>query len=183
MPILMLRHAAVSADWAGLCYGQTDVSLSADGRAAMPAVADRVQALQPSRIISSDLTRATKLAALIGPFTVDPRLRERHQGSWEAQPWDTIHAADPTALDRLMDDPSTHPAGGESLNTLAARIADWLAEQPPDGLTVATAHSGPIAAAAITALGTTNWFDWLVDPLAGVCIDGTTVTRWSLRDE
>ena len=182
MPILMLRHAAVSADWTGLCYGQTDVSLSPDGCAAMPAVAEQVRALQPTRIISSDLTRATALAALIGPFTVDRRLRERHQGQWEAQPWDAIYAADPTALDRLMDDPSTHPAGGESLDALAVRIADWLAEQPPDGLTVATAHSGPIAAAAITTLGTTNWLDWLVDPLDGVWIDGTTVTRWSLRD-
>ena len=183
MPILMLRHAAVSAGWAGLCYGQTDVSLSVDGRAAMPAVAQRVRALQPARIVSSDLKRATELAALIGPFTVDPRLRERHQGAWEAQPWDTIHAADPTALDRLMDDPTMHPGGGESLDALAARIADWLSDQPAGVLTVAATHSGPIAAAAIMTLGTTDWLDWLVDPLGGVWIDGTTVTCWSLRDE
>ena len=147
MGLILLRHP--STDAKGLCYGRTEVPLSAE------APAEILRALEttppPRRVISSPARRclelARELAGLHGlPLETDPRLLELDFGAWEGRPWSKIprHESDPWAEDPLR----RAPPGGESFSALSARVT--AIARAADGATLVT-HAGPIRALRIAS--------------------------------
>ena len=159
----LVRHTAVAAHWAGRCYGQSDVGLSRDGRAAARALAPQIAALGASHIYVSQLRRARFLAGLIlreAPTTqllIEPRLAECHFGAWEGQNWDAIYSASGDAMMGLVTAPATFRPGGHGEATFALRdrAMAWFydAVRRPDGPVIAVCHGGPIAAIRGTLAG------------------------------
>lgn len=159
----LVRHTAVAAHWAGRCYGQSDVGLSREGRAAARELATRIAALGARRLYVSPLRRARFLAGLIVreaaniDLVIDARLAECHFGMWEGQTWDAIYAASGDAMMGLVTAPETFRPGGHGEATFALRdrAMAWLdaAARGPGGPVVAICHGGPIAAIRGTVAG------------------------------
>ena len=154
--IYLVRHTAVASHWVGRCYGQSDVGLSREGRVAARALAMRIVALQPRRLIASPLRRARYLAGVVRregcalDLVVEPRLAECHFGDWEGLSWDAIYAATGDAMMGMLAEPATFRPGksGETTYEVRDRAMAWLreVETKSDGVTVAICHGGPIAA-------------------------------------
>ena len=159
----LVRHTAVAAHWAGRCYGQSDVGLSREGRAAARALAPQIVALGARRIYVSPLRRARFLAGLItreaasADLVIEPRLAECHFGDWEGQNWDAIFASSGDAMMGLVTAPDTFRPGvhGEPTFALRDRAMAWLGDalRMPGGPLIAVCHGGPIAAIRGTLAG------------------------------
>jgi broad specificity phosphatase PhoE len=84
--LLLLRHGQSTWNIDERWQGQADPPLSELGERQARAAAARVQALGPSRIVTSDLDRARRTAEFLAPtgvaVTVEPALREREAGEW-----------------------------------------------------------------------------------------------------
>lgn len=98
--LVIVRHGETWDNAAGVWQGQLDSPLSDRGRAQAAAMAPLVAALGPTRIVSSDLSRASVTAAAIGeltgiPVELDPRLREIHAGEWQGLTSAQVQARDP----------------------------------------------------------------------------------------
>lgn len=86
--IVILRHGETTHNAAGIWQGQLDSELSERGVAQARAAGPAVMALRPTRIVSSDLTRAARTAAMVAeaggiPVSLDARFREIHAGQWQ----------------------------------------------------------------------------------------------------
>lgn len=84
--IVVWRHGRTEWNARGLAQGQQDVALDEVGVRQAWEAGGRVAALAPTRIVSSDLQRAARTAAVLGELCqvdveLDPRLREMHLGS------------------------------------------------------------------------------------------------------
>lgn len=84
---------------------------------------------------SSDLCRATETASLVlgeaprVPLQLDPRLREMHFGEWEGEIVSEIIAQRGDERSEWLKRPDTwHPAGGECLTDVAARVSAAIAD-------------------------------------------------------
>ncbi len=162
MRLLLVRHPPVHERFAGVCYGATDIPLSAAGEGTAVELAATLAALRPDRVFHSGLARTRLVAERIGvPAVADPRLRERHFGEWELRTWDAIHADTGDAMMGMISHPDTwHPPGGETTFTMRDRVMNWYAGLPADGVIVAVTHGGPIAALRGTLAGLPV-ADWL----------------------
>jgi broad specificity phosphatase PhoE len=113
-------------------------------------------------VYSSDLRRTRCTAEIIAerlacPVRTDARLRERDFGQLEGSPAGALRP-EVTGRDRgRVADLAAHPPGGESLDDLAARCADfagWLEARPNDGDAVTVAHGGSIRLLRAALCGT-----------------------------
>ena len=96
--LIVLRHGETGHNAAGIWQGQLDVPLSDVGVAQADAAGPAVAALSPSRIVTSDLSRARRTADSVGRATgirveVDARFREIHAGAWQGLTADEIGRA------------------------------------------------------------------------------------------
>ncbi|MEM7662090.1 MAG: alpha-ribazole phosphatase [Pseudomonadota bacterium] len=140
----------------GVCYGRTDLDVSAqfEDEAAKAAVALISAPTQFVRIVSSPLRRCRKLADVLAErleliVEEDPRLAEMDFGSWEGMAWSDISRAelDAWAADFL----NARPHGGESVAMLRARALAALADWRTSGqTTLIVTHAGVIRAALAT---------------------------------
>jgi probable phosphoglycerate mutase len=105
-----------------------------------------------SAVYSSDLRRARSTAEIIAAeldcaLHTDARLRERSFGQLEGSPSESL-PSDSIGISRgRVTDVGAHPVGGESIDQLADRCADflaWLADHEPLGDLVIVAHGGSI---------------------------------------
>lgn len=143
MRLILVRHPKPLCE-PGLCYGRLDLECE---RAALEDAASRLKALAASRqVISSPARRALALAErLSSNVLVETRLQELHFGAWEGRRWSDLGKAPIDAWRRGL--PDAAPPGGETLTSLAARCADWLAAlAPAEQPTLAITHAGPIRA-------------------------------------
>lgn len=145
MGLRILRHLKPEGS-EGLCYGRTDLIVSADHEAAARAIARDLTGI--SEIITSPLLRcqalATPLAHELGlSLRVDERLAEIDFGTWEGRLWEDLprHELDLWADDLL----GARPHGGERVIDLIGRVADAM-EDATDG-TLWVAHAGVYRAA------------------------------------
>jgi broad specificity phosphatase PhoE len=118
----------------GRGQGHADISLDDVGRAQAAAVAPVLAALSPTRLWSSDLTRARETAAYVAeltglPVETDPRLREYDIGvrsgltlAGFAERFPQEYAA------WLADDETLLVEGAESTQQVRDRVAPALAE-------------------------------------------------------
>ena len=156
--LILVRHGLPEGH-AGRCVGHFDTPLAEEGKRAIAELASSWisnDGTRPSKIVSSDLRRASESARIIAeaydvPLVIDTGLREMHFGEWEGRTWDEIALADGERL-RYWTDNWTRatPPGGESLDVFARRVATALA-RIHDGVVVS--HAGWIRVAVSTLLG------------------------------
>ncbi len=159
--IILWRHG--NTDWNndGRIQGQTDVALNERGRAQADAAAKRLALLQPSLIISSDLSRACDTAAPLAKITGllverEPRLRERGFGLWETLTIDEVKQRYPASHARWTAGESAPGDGMEPLTDLGKRVSEVIRqvhERNPDGITVLVTHGGSVRWGVAALLG------------------------------
>ena len=142
MDVWLIRHTEVAVE-PGTCYGRSELELK-------PTFADEVEALRAQlperfdRILSSPLSRCTRLAESFGAFDTDARLLEYDFGDWEMQAWDDIDQ--PSLNEWMQDFVNQRPPNGETVVEMQARVDEFLEhlrQQAHERVLVAT-HSGVI---------------------------------------
>lgn len=163
MRLIVVRHGATLHNAEARFTGQTDASLSALGMAQARVVAERLQSLDFTTVVSSDLLRATQTAREIVAtrpsvsLRLDPDLREIALGAWEGRTYAEVRAQQPEALAAWQRDPiHGAPPGGETALALQRRVVAaferWRTPEPDTTLLWVT-HGGVIAALLCHALG------------------------------
>lgn len=178
--LVIIRHGDVDARWKGICYGQQDVELCGQWIQGADTLIAQIAALKPDRIYHSGLQRTRWLAEQIagqmqqvmpGSPSIAPvsdvRLRERNFGNWEGKSWDEAYQSDPEHFHDLIHKPDRYrPPFGETTTEMQMRVVEWYQSLPKVSgeLSLAIAHSGPIAALAgfLQGLPATNWENWML---------------------
>ena len=149
--LYLCRHGEVDGAGAMRYNGHKDVAMTARGVAQMETLRDRLVRERITGIFSSDLSRASIGAAIIGgPHGLKaasiPALRERNIGVWEGLTWDEIKGRWPEQWAAWIGDiVNFKPEGGESLLELSARIIPALEKLIADnagGDIVLVGHGG-----------------------------------------
>lgn len=157
MQLFLIRHTTPQVT-AGLCYGQSDIDVTASFNEELTSIVAKLNALKLSgiewhAIASSPLQRCTKLAHALnttldlGVINEDARLMELNFGDWELQAWDAIPRAE---FDIWADDyANLAPPNGETFAELHERAKSFIAEisehSPQHNIVVIT-HGGMIRA-------------------------------------
>jgi probable phosphoglycerate mutase len=181
--VVLLRHGRTGWNLVGRLQGQTDVPLDEVGRwQAAEAAAGLARAHRATRVVASDLARATDTARayadLVGVEVLpDERLRERAFGKWEgltdaqiAAGWPEEHAAW-----RGGHDVEGVPPGGETRGEVGRRVLDAVTEHVgavEDGGTLVVVSHGAALTTGLTAL-------LGLDPDAWRGVVGLTNAHWS----
>lgn len=137
----MIRHGETSWNAEGRVQGQTDVPLSEVGHAQARAVASVFAGRRFGALYSSDLQRVTQTAqpaaqALGLEIRVEPLLRERHYGMFEALTYAEVKLRFPEEYARFRaHDPEFDFRGGEGLRLFFERSVRCLGE-------IAARHAG-----------------------------------------
>jgi len=178
MNLHLIRHTSLNIP-SGVCYGQSDVDVSASFEAECSALISKLDGIQFDAVYASPLQRCTKLARALnlGEMQVDDRLKELHFGDWEMQPWDSI----PREMFDVWAHDYAHlsPPNGESFTQLYDRSKLFTEEVSNRlrGKNVAVVtHGGVIRAMLADALNM---------PLKGLfrlVIDHGSVTQITLSD-
>ena len=162
----LIRHTSVAVA-PGICYGQSDVDVSADFASEALAVASRLAARRFDAVYASPLQRCRKLAHYCGyaDARLDRRLMEMHFGDWEMQAWEAID--DPQLARWYADWIGIAPTHGESLQSLIARVERFIAELRASALTRVAlfTHAGVIRACGVVLghFAAADAFDFKVD--------------------
>jgi glucosyl-3-phosphoglycerate phosphatase len=170
--IILLRHGQTDYNVVGRMQGHLDSMLTPVGHEQAAAAAPVLAALEPDRVISSDLRRAADTADVIGaacglPVKFDSRLRETHLGRWQGRTVAEIDRDYPGAITEWRSDPTWAPPGGESRVAVVDRsrpvVRELDAEFADSGDESATvllvAHGGLIAGlvTGLLELPTATW--------------------------
>ncbi|WP_082220927.1 histidine phosphatase family protein [Luteipulveratus halotolerans] len=149
--IVVWRHGQTTHNAAGIWQGQLDTDLSDLGREQARAAAQALTALEPARIIASDLKRAATTAQALGEASgltpsYDERLREIHVGEWQGLTAGDVAERYPELQDALArGEDLARGVTGETLAQVVERagaLADEVAESMADGETVVLATHG-----------------------------------------
>ena len=152
--IAFVRHGETPPNRAGLLLGRSDAALTDRGRAQAERLAKLLAGWGVERVLTSPLRRARDTAAPIAAacdraVEVDERLIEVDYGEWEGRPFGDL---EPAVIARWRGDGSFAPPGGESLETVAERVASFCHEWLDDRVVVAVSHVSPIKAAGTWTL-------------------------------
>ena len=143
MDIFLIRHTTPAVA-KGICYGQTDLEVTASFEEEAAIIRQHVPA-GVERVYTSPLQRCSRLALHLFPHITPayhPELMELHCGEWEMQHWDAIPKE---VLDPWMKD-FVHTAipGGESYVDLYKRVTTCfqsIVAQSPASVAL-VAHGG-----------------------------------------
>lgn len=139
--LCIIRHGETAWNAEGRVQGQTDVPLSATGRAQARAVGAALAGERFAALYSSDLARvrqtAAPAAAALGlEVRLDARLRERHYGKFETLTYAEARERLPEDFARFKAKDLDYDFGsGESLLAFNTRALECLAE-------IAARHAG-----------------------------------------
>ena len=150
--IVLWRHGQTEWNMAGRLQGQTDVPLDKVGREQARTAARLLQWLQPSVIVSSDLSRAVDTARALATLvdldvTLDEGLRETFVGTWQGLTDAEIKERFPEEYAAWREDHAhQRRGGGEIESEVAARavaaIERALDTVPNRGTLVVVTHGG-----------------------------------------
>lgn len=132
--IFFVRHGQTEWNTGGRFQGQSDVPLSAEGRAQAELAAKHFPTDRLDMIYASDLTRAADtghaIAKRLGtPLELTERLREMFFGEWEGLTYDEIVRGWPESGPAFFKTPDTLiPPGGETFQMVQDRAAPFLEE-------------------------------------------------------
>lgn len=163
MTLLVVRHGVTEQNQRGLLLGsRADPGLAEEGQVQAQAVALALGHHQGAAIVSSPLRRCLETAEAIAQATgsdvaVDDRLVEIDYGEWEG-----IALADipPETSERWRADGSFRPPGGETLDEVGARVAEWCEELDGGRDVIAVTHVSPVKAAVAWAIGGPATIAW-----------------------
>jgi broad specificity phosphatase PhoE len=166
--VVLWRHGRTEWNVAGRVQGQSDIPLDDVGREQARDAAARLAALEPNRIVSSDLLRAAETAHVLGDITgteveLDARFREMNFGAREGLTWDEAWDRFPDGMRAWVDGDETQIPGGETHRQAGERFAAALTgilEELPDGATlVVVAHGAVLRTGACVFLDIpeTHW--------------------------
>lgn len=182
--VICWRHGRTEWNVAGRVQGQTDIPLDEVGRRQAEEAAARLAALAPSRIVSSDLSRAADtaraLARRVGlEVQTDPRLRELAFGAREGLTWQESWERFPDQMKAWSEGDETQIAGAETHAQAGARLdaalRDYLTELPLGETLVVVAHGAVLRTGILTFLGVPeeSWRQF----------GGLANCHWSVLDE
>jgi probable phosphoglycerate mutase len=185
--VWMVRHGESTWNVLGLIQGHAEgPTLTEKGRQQSVAVAERFRAGEVGAIYSSDLTRAQQTAALIGaglglPVESDRRLRERCFGSYEGLPLRALNSEQSGLRGDRVTDASARPDGGESLDEVYERAADFLTQlqdRHGSGNVIVVTHGGTLRALRAYCAGVSmNGSEWDTVPNGSVwCVHPPVLT-------
>ncbi|MBS0239180.1 MAG: histidine phosphatase family protein [Proteobacteria bacterium] len=134
--------------------------------------------------LASPAARAVETAMALGlEPVIDEGLRDLDLGRWAGRTLPEIAEREPEALKGWLSDPRATPHGGESVEKLIARMANWLnAALPREENIIAITHSAVMRAAIVSAIAAEPASFWHIDiaPLSIVEL-GSNGQRWTLR--
>ena len=182
--IVLWRHGRTAWNAERRFQGQSDIELDDEGRAQALRAASLLVHLTPSRIISSDLTRAFATAQALATLTdldviADERLRETFAGEWEGLRRPELLATYGDQVAQWASDSHARPGGGETRIEVAERMVEainhYVNELPPQGTLVVATHGGSARAAigALLELPAQNW----------ACLGVLSNCAWSILTE
>ena len=133
MKLTLVRHTSLDIA-PSICYGQSDVSVSANFENERLALQKKLAAFEFDAIYASPLKRCHQLAQalcadeLFGHTSenikLDARLKELHFGDWEMRPWDAIPRE---KFDIWADDyANLAPPNGETFSELHVRAKSFV---------------------------------------------------------
>jgi len=160
--VIVWRHGRTEWNLAGRVQGQTDVPLDEVGRAQARSAAARLASLQPTRVVTSDLSRARDTADELGRLAgvevvTDVRFRERSFGVREgltlAEAWEQF----PEHMARWLAGDEAGIPGSESSVAAGERFTVALHEHletiGPNETLVVVSHGGVTRAGTFSFLG------------------------------
>lgn len=177
--LIVWRHGRTEWNATGRYQGQADIPLDELGRRQAAAAAQMIKELQPTAIVSSDLSRAAATASALAAETGldvvhDQRLREIHVGTWEGLTVEEAREVDAASVDAVAQglDVRRSPSG-ELTSEVAARVAQAfteIVEQAEDAAVVVATMHGLAARVGIaeflgvehTALGGLRNCAWVI---------------------
>ncbi|AJE02416.1 alpha-ribazole phosphatase [Geobacter pickeringii] len=162
--IYLIRHGEVEGAGGGIrrYNGQTDVGLSARGKAMYHDLKERFAGTRIAACYTSDLTRcawgAEVLGAHLGVTPVrHPELRELNMGSWEGRSWDELVARHPEEWQaRLADVVNYRVPGGENALDVHRRVMpviNGIVERHRGEEVLVVAHGGVNRVILLNAIG------------------------------
>lgn len=158
-----------------------DEDLDDHARRVLPGLAHNLH--RADRCFTSPGLRARQTAeALNLKAEIEPALHECDYGRWAGRSLAEVQAQEPEALAQWLQAPDAAPHGGESLQDLLARVAQWLdAQNGEPGVTVVVTHASVIRAALLHALEAGPRSFWRIDvaPLSLARLNGDG-KRWTL---
>jgi broad specificity phosphatase PhoE len=158
----LVRHGQTDWNKEGRYQGQADPPLNQAGLAEARQAAHALAGLPLDAIITSDLQRAARTAAIIShhtglPVRVDERLREVDLGDWEGILFPEIQERYPAEIEARKREPLDFRApGGETLREVARRVwqaADEIAIKYPGKQVVVVSHGLALASLLARARG------------------------------
>ena len=148
--IFLVRHGQSEGNLFRRVQGQTDVELTADGKAQLPYLTKRFAETSLAAVYTSPLRRAEETAAaIVGgrdiSVFVDKRLIEMCFGAWEMRPWGEVNLESPELKRAFLHDPDRwHVPGSEAHTAVQKRMLAAMTDiaRANDGKTVAVACHG-----------------------------------------
>ena len=160
--VIVWRHGRTEWNVARRVQGQTDIPLDEVGRAQAREGAARLASLEPHRVVSSDMSRASETAAVLGqltgiPIEMDARFRERSFGEREgltlAESWERF----PDEMARWAAGGEAHIPGSETSEEAASRFVaalnEYIAELQAHQTLVVVSHGGASRVGVCAFLG------------------------------
>jgi len=161
--VVLVRHAASRG--AGKFAGQTDDSLSRQGRRQLQELSRKLSKFRFHAIFASDLTRAILTARPAArrqklELQIRPGLREMHFGRWQGLSWEQIRRQEPRRADRWLKHFATEPIpGAEPFRHFKQRVKSELkaiVDANRGRCVLVVTHAGVIRVALADALGMKN---------------------------
>ncbi|VAX16001.1 hypothetical protein MNBD_NITROSPINAE04-2562 [hydrothermal vent metagenome] len=179
--IALIRHGVTEANLKKFYAGATDLPLAPEGERQAEALAERVKAMRPDKILSSPLKRAQDTARIATDgidldIEIDNNLREVDFGKWENKSYSELVRDYKQEVDRWFSwDPDFGFPGGESYECFSKRVRgvmEMIANEEADSLVVFT-HGGVIGhlMCLILDLGFQNQFSLLAPPASFVMLE------------
>lgn len=182
--VVLWRHGRTEWNLAGRVQGQTDIPLDEVGRQQAVDAAARLASLTPSRIVSSDLSRALDTAGALSAVSrieveTDVRLRELAFGAREGLTWRESWERFPDQMQAWADGDETQIEGAETHAQAGARLdaalRDHLERLPMGQTLVVVAHGAVLRTGILTFLG--------IDESSWRMFGGLSNCHWSVLEE
>jgi probable phosphoglycerate mutase len=160
--IILWRHGRTEWNVVGRVQGQSDTPLDNVGLKQAWESAARLAALHPTRIVSSDLSRAADTAAALGRLcdmevVLEPRLRELNFGAREGLTWNESWEQMPDGMKAWMEGDESKIPGSETHHEAGERFAAALRDHAgtlgEDETLVVVTHGGVARVGACSFLG------------------------------
>jgi probable phosphoglycerate mutase len=131
--VVVVRHGETEHNAGGIWQGQLDIPLSERGIEQALAAGAALAAYRPTRVIASDLARATVTAEHVAraagvDLSLDERWREIHVGAWQGMHTTQVRAEYADLLDQMDLEDIRRGVDGETLAEVGERAGAALRE-------------------------------------------------------